>query len=60
VSGGLEVTADQYARVVQFEANADFSDNYFDLLPGETRQVTWNSPAGDPIEKIKVSCWNGR
>jgi beta-mannosidase len=59
VSGELAVSADAYARVVQFEADVDFSDNYFDLLPGETKRVTWRSPSGQPVEKIGVSCWNG-
>ncbi len=59
VSGVLSITGDAYARVVQLEADVDFSDNYFDLLPGETKRVTWNSPSGHPVERIGVSCWNG-
>lgn len=36
----LALTTDHYARVVTLETDANLSDNYFDLLPGETKIVT--------------------
>ncbi|MCL5103608.1 MAG: hypothetical protein M1133_05775 [Armatimonadetes bacterium] len=58
-SGKLIVSTDNYARVVTLDADLDFSDNYFDLLPGEERTITWTDPsvaAGSP--NIGVTCWN--
>lgn len=54
--GVVRVATDGYARVVTLEGDCDFSDNYFDLLPGEERVVRC-SGAGNG--KISVSCWNG-
>jgi beta-mannosidase len=57
----LSITADVYARVVTLEAkDAVFSENYFDLRPGETRRITWRQAASaDPVGEISVWCWNG-
>lgn len=33
---------------------ARFSDNFFDLLPGETKRITVSSPDGSPLEDISV------
>ena len=45
--GALVVTTDKFARSIQLEGDADedpfgwfFEDNYFDLLPGETKTVS--------------------
>lgn len=56
--GTITISADQYARVVTIDADLDFSDNYFDLLPGETRTVEWSSPTGNFDGEIPVTCWN--
>jgi beta-mannosidase len=48
------ISTDTFARVVTLDGDADFSDNYFDILPGETRRVTTSKSAED----IQVSCWN--
>jgi beta-mannosidase len=44
--GELVITSDKFARTVTLEGNADgdvfdwfFEDNYFDLMPGETKTV---------------------
>ncbi len=66
-SGRVQVRTDHYARVVTLEADCDldFSDNYFDLLPGEQRTVYWSDPwssQDDPPKarpRIRVACWNG-
>ena len=57
----LSITADVYARVVTVEAkNAVFSDNYFDLRPGETRRIAWrHADPAVPVGEIGVWCWNG-
>ena len=50
------IKAGSYARVVTLSAGAAFSDNYFDLLPGEARRIEWNAqPDAGPIY---ISCWN--
>jgi beta-mannosidase len=56
----LSITADVYARVVTVEAkNAVFSDNYFDLRPGETRRIAWrHADPAVPVGEISVWCWN--
>jgi len=56
--GAITISAATYARVVTLQGNCDFSDNYFDLLPGEERviQVSPRSKASE-IE-VTVRCWN--
>jgi beta-mannosidase len=56
--GLLRISCDNYARVVTLTGDVDFSDNYFDLLPGETRQVTWQSLPDSASREITVTCWN--
>jgi beta-mannosidase len=57
-SGSVTICADNYARVVTLEADLDFSDNYFDMLPGECRTIAWTSPAGPFNGSIPITCWN--
>ena len=33
---------------------ARFSDNFFDLLPGETKRITVSSADGSPLEDVSV------
>jgi beta-mannosidase len=50
-SASVRVTARRFARAVRLddgELGGAFSDNYFDLLPGETRTVEWTPGAGSP------------
>jgi len=56
--GRITLAASGYARVVSLDADLDFSDNYFDLLPGERRTITWHTPDGTPPGDIPVTCWN--
>lgn len=59
--GEIELSTETYARVVHLEADADFEDNYFDLLPGEKRIIRWRSHDGKPLaEPVKVGLWNER
>lgn len=54
---GIEICATSYARVVTLEGDALFSDNYFDLIPGEKKRVEWKKvPQGKG--KIELSAWN--
>jgi beta-mannosidase len=57
--GSLEVSSVHYARCVMIETDADLEDNYFDLLPGETRVVRWTArgPASD-LPRFDLRCWN--
>ncbi len=59
-SGTVTVKTHFYARVVTLDADLDFSDNYFDMLPGEERTIAWTCPEGSYMGEIQVSCWNGR
>ena len=57
-SGSVTVSADKWARVVTLDAEADFEDNYFELLPGESRTLKWTSR--EPVASIGVSAWNSK
>jgi len=57
-TGVVTITAEKYARVVTLEGDLDFSDNYFDLLPGKSREITWTCPAGEFDGSVNVICWN--
>jgi hypothetical protein len=53
------LSSDVYARIVTLDADLDFSDNYFDLLPGEEKTVTWSQRINEPLaEAVTVRCWN--
>lgn len=41
--GEITISTDNWARVVTLDtgADADFEDNYFEMLPGETRTIHW-------------------
>ncbi len=56
--GVVTITTDKWARVVTLDADLDFEDNYFEMLPGETRTIKWKSRAVPFNGKIDVSCWN--
>jgi len=58
LEGRIVVSTDNYARVVTLDADLDFSDNYFEMLPGEARTIEWSSPSGRFEGKIPVICWN--
>ena len=57
--GAVTISTEHYARVVTLEADIDFSDNYFDLLPGEERTITWRNPSPGPPPPVNVVAWNG-
>lgn len=38
----IKVTSDKYARAIEFYADGAFTDNYFDLLPGETKIISFD------------------
>jgi len=47
----VKVTARRFARAVWLHGNGAqgfFSDNFFDLLPGETATVEWTPAPGSP------------
>jgi beta-mannosidase len=57
-SGSITVSTDKWAHVVTLEGDVEFEDNYFELLPGETRIIKWKARSIPFAEEIKVSCWN--
>ncbi|QJD84958.1 beta-mannosidase [Cohnella herbarum] len=62
--GRLTVAADRYAKAVLLHGEYVFSDNYFDLLPGERRTIDYRRLAAgttaDAIEEreIELFSWN--
>ena len=56
--GDVTISADKWARVVSLEGDVEFEDNYFELLPGETRVIHWKAKTIPFNDDIKVSCWN--
>ena len=56
--GAVTIRAENWAHVVTLDTDLDFSDNYFELLPGESRTITWQSAQRPFAGEIRVSCWN--
>jgi len=56
--GSIRLRTDNYARVVTIEEDLVCEDNYFDLLPGETREIKWEALHEVPA-LIRVHAWNG-
>jgi len=56
--GSVNISSDKWARVVTLEGDVDFEDNYFELLPGETRTINWKARTIPFADEINVSCWN--
>ena len=52
------VTTDVYAHAVHFGVPAEnrFSDQYFDLLPGESRKIILKNPVNITAADIKPDC----
>ena len=57
-TGEITIRTDNWARVVTLDAEVDFEDNYFEMLPGETRTIKWKSSEKNFTGKINVTCWN--
>lgn len=56
----VEFTAKKYARFVRIGGLGErvhYSDNYFDLLPGEVKQVTIETPAPADPAALEVAHW---
>jgi beta-mannosidase len=55
----VRVTARRFARAVYLstaDGEGAFSDNFFDLLPGESVTVTWKGPPGGPeVDAARLS-----
>ncbi|GBG05802.1 beta-mannosidase [Paenibacillus agaridevorans] len=57
--GTLIVTANRYAHSVMLHGEYVFSDNYFELLPGESKTVPYYSIAGAQEKReIELHAWN--
>jgi len=57
----VELTAQAYARMVYLEPREDvpawFSDNFFDLLPGESVTVQVRTPTKMTLDALRVGHW---
>lgn len=47
---GVEVWSDKYIHVVEIERAENLSDNYFSLLPGERRKITYTKASEAEVE----------
>ncbi len=57
--GTVTIKSKNWARVVNMDAEGvDFEDNYFEMLPGEKRTISWKSHLGELTGDIRVSSWN--
>ncbi|MEN8157758.1 MAG: glycoside hydrolase family 2 protein [Bacteroidota bacterium] len=57
--GTITIKSENWARVVNLDAEGvDFEDNFFEMLPGEKRTISWKSHLGELSGDIKVSSWN--
>ncbi|MCP4313393.1 MAG: hypothetical protein GY790_19215 [Bacteroidetes bacterium] len=57
-SGEVNIRTENWGRVVTLDAAVDFEDNYFEMLPGETRTIKWKTREKGFSGDINVSCWN--
>ena len=55
--GEVVLRSPGYARVVTIDTELDVADNYFDLLPGETRRIGWRAQS-ECNQAIALTCWN--
>lgn len=57
----VEVSAERFARCVNIKTAEDiwsyFNDNFFDVLPGQTRSITISSPQPFDASKLIVKHW---
>ena len=51
----IAVTADRYVHAIELEGEFIFDDNYFSLLPGEERTVTFRPCTGAKSDDISVT-----
>lgn len=51
----ITVTADKYVHAVELEGEFVFEDNYFSLLPGESRTVMFRRSFDAQSDSIEVS-----
>lgn len=58
-SGVIQISSVVYARVVSIDEELILEDNYFELMPGETRSVKYRTISGKLEKPPRVTCWNG-
>lgn len=56
--GTILFSSEGYARVVTVEGDVDLEDNYFDLLPGETRCIPYRCRNGFDVTEADIYWWN--
>ena len=56
----ITLKTDQYLHVVALEGNCVFSDNYFSMMPGEVRTVSFNSLCATFASDIAVEAYTFR
>lgn len=53
----ITVAADSYVHIVELEGDCVFSDNYFSLMPGESKTVTWEAVVGARDNVVELNAY---
>lgn len=53
----ITVTADSYIHAVEFEGEYVFEDNYFSMLPGESRKITFKKAREFTNDEINLTAY---
>lgn len=56
--GTIRIHSEKYAHVVTFDGGIEMSDNFFDLLPGEERILTYECKEDFSVFDTVIRCWN--
>lgn len=55
----ITIKTNNWAHVVSLSGDADFEDNYFEMLPGESRTIRWKARENmTNADNIEVRAWN--
>ena len=54
---GITIQANSYVHAVEFEGDYIFEDNYFSMLPGEIRVVSYECVQNQDDEKLRVNAY---
>ena len=56
--GEITIKSSDYARIVTIEGDIVLSDNFFDMMPGEEKTITYRCKNGFKAADTKIYCYN--
>lgn len=56
--GEITIKSSDYARIVIIEGDIVLSDNFFDMMPGEEKTITYRCKNGFKAADAKIYCYN--